>query len=63
MLRESNVKKAYFICSDLYSIPQKKSAISQQDIFDNQLAKYVKQKKEIAVLNAFPLFLYEYYRV
>lgn len=62
-VKEINVKKAYFICTGSYSIPQEKSAISQQHIFDNQLNKYVNPNGRIAILNAFPLFLYEYYRV
>ena len=62
-VKEINVKKAYFICTGSYSVPQEKSAISQQHIFDNQLNKYVNKNRRIAILNAFPLFLYEYYRV
>ncbi|QHX42127.1 hypothetical protein GWP43_00145 [Treponema vincentii] len=62
-VKEINVKKAHFICVDSYSVPQEKSVISQQHIFDNQLDKYVNPNGRIAILNAFPLFLYEYYRV
>lgn len=62
-VKEINVKKAYFICTGSYSVPQEISAISQQHIFDNQLNKYVNKNRRIAILNAFPLFLYEYYRV
>ena len=62
-VKEINAKKAYFICADSYSVPQEKSVISQQHIFDNQLDKYVNPNGRIAILNAFPLFLYEYYPV
>lgn len=62
-VKEINVKKAHFICVNSYSVPQEKSVISQQHIFDNQLDKYVNPNGRIAILNAFPLFLYEYYRV
>ena len=62
-VKEINIKKAHFICVDSYSVPQEKSVISQQHIFDNQLDKYVNPNGRIAILNAFPLFLYEYYPV
>ena len=54
-----NIKKANHICSDLNELPSKKISINQQEIFKNQLSKYV-SKNEIAILNSFPLFLYEY---
>lgn len=62
-VKEINIKKAHFICADSYSVPQEKSVISQQHIFDSQLDKYVNPNGRIAILNAFPLFLYEYYPV
>jgi hypothetical protein len=52
--------RANFICTAEIELPDKKSDIEQKFLFDAQLAKYVRPKKEIAVLNAFPVFLYEY---
>ena len=59
-LKELNIKKAHFICTDNYSIPENKDSINQRNIFDNQIEKYVTLKNEVAVLNAFPLFWFEY---
>lgn len=55
-----NLKKANFICTDSYSFPESKEKITQQNILDNQIEKYVNRRKEIAILNAFPLFWFEY---
>lgn len=57
-----NIKKVNYICSDLNELPSKKISINQQEIFKNQLSKYV-SKNEIAILNSFPLFLYEYFPI
>ena len=59
-LKELNIKKAHFICADDYSIPENKDSINQRNIFDNQIEKYVTLNNEVAVLNAFPLFWFEY---
>ena len=60
LLKELNIKKAHFICADDYSIPADKDKINQRTIFDKQIEKYVNPKHEVAVLNAFPLFWFEY---
>lgn len=60
LLKELNIKKAHFICTDDYSIPVDKDKINQRTIFDKQIEKYVNPKHEVAVLNAFPLFWFEY---
>lgn len=59
-LKDLNIKKAHFICADDYSIPESKNTINQQTIFDKQIEKYVKPNNEVAILNAFPLFWFEY---
>ena len=61
-LKELNIKKAHFICANDYSIPENKDIINQQTIFDKQIKKYVLPHNEVAILNAFPLFLYEYFK-
>ncbi len=58
---EMNIKKANYICTNNYTIPKEKRIISQQSVFNNQIIKYIKPKKEIAILNSFPLFLFEYF--
>ena len=60
LLKDLNIKKAHFICADNYSIPENKDTINQQKIFDKQIEKYIAPKQEVAVLNAFPLFWFEY---
>jgi hypothetical protein len=61
-LIEMNVVKANFLCSETQAYPQKKSEIKQKRIFDSQLIKYVKTAEcKVAVLNSFPLFLYDYF--
>ena len=59
-IKEMNIKKANFIVSDNYLVPENKLDISQEKILDNQIGKYINPKKEVAVLNAFPLFWFEY---
>lgn len=61
-LKEQNVKKANYICNDDYSYPENKILISQKNILNSQLEKYVLPHNEVAILNAFPLFLYEYFK-
>lgn len=56
-----NIKKANYICSGLNELPTEKTSINQQTIFKNQMYKYVYSKNRIAILNSFPLFLYEYF--
>ncbi len=56
-----NVSKANFICTERNELPLKKDDVCQIRIFNNQLTKYVAQEpSRVAVLSAFPLFLYEY---
>lgn len=59
-LKELNIKKAHLICSDDYSIPENKDSVNQRTIFDKQIENYVIPNHEVAVLNAFPLFWFEY---
>lgn len=61
-VKELNISKANYICSGNNIIPTKKSSINQIAIFKNQIIKYIIPHKKIAILNAFPLFLYDYTR-
>lgn len=55
-----NTSKANYICNDKNELPDEVN--SQQDIFDSQLSKYVNTEKcKVAILNAFPLFLFDYF--
>ncbi len=62
-LKEQNVKKAHYICTDKNDFPITKESILQSIIFQQQELKYVQKKNEVSILNAFPLFLYDYFPV
>jgi hypothetical protein len=61
-IKDITVKKANYICTNKNELPAKKNEINQERIFLNQKEKYVhKLLKRVAILNSFPLFLYEYF--
>ncbi|MDY3756579.1 MAG: hypothetical protein U0I22_06275 [Treponema sp.] len=60
-LNELNIKKAHFICAENYSLPSNKELINQKTLFNKQIEKYVNPKHQVAILNAFPLFYFEYF--
>jgi len=53
--------KLNFIVNGEYSFPER--YISQEEIFDSQLQKYIDPKGEVAVLSAFPVVILDYYGV
>lgn len=62
-LIQQNVSKANYICSGNNTMPIHKEDIAQKVIFDKQLTKFVNQTNvRVSILNAFPLFLYEYFK-
>ena len=56
-----NTSKANFICNDNYTAPRYVEDITTKEIFIKQLKKYVSKDKNVPVLSAFPLFLFEYF--
>ena len=60
LLIQQNVSKANFIVSDRNEMPIKKHVIDQIAIFEGQKSKYVDVDESVAILNSFPLFVYEY---
>ena len=56
-----NTSKANFICNDKYTPPRHIEDITTKGIFKKQLEKYVLKDKNVPVLSAFPLFLFEYF--
>lgn len=55
-----NVSKAHFICNDKNEVPDESN--SQLAVFTNQLSKYVETEEcKVAILNAFPIFLFDYF--
>lgn len=55
-LEKMNVMKANFICNGQNVMPENNTVISQFDIFQSQLKKYIHANNEVALLNSFPLF-------
>ncbi len=62
LLIQQNVSKANFIVSDRNEMPVVKDEINQIAIFEGQKSKYVGVDETVAILNSFPLFVYEYLR-
>lgn len=63
-LQDQNVCKANYLCSGKVCYPESKDTISQFRIFENQLHKYVSLNPcSVAILNSFPLFLYDYFKL
>lgn len=55
-----NTSKANYICNDKNELPDEVN--NQQDIFVSQLSKYVNTEEcKVAILNAFPIFLFDYF--
>ncbi len=62
-LKDMNICKANYICCDENIYPKNKRDIAQQNIFEAQLQKYVNTEScSVAILNAFPIFLYDYFK-
>ena len=56
-----NVSKANSLCNSSSVIPLDETYIQQSVIFEKQLDLFVNPKKEVAILSAYPLFLFEYF--
>ena len=61
-LVEMNVRKAIHICNNKNELSSSEVSISQQNIFQHELDDYVSPLGEVAVLNSFPLFLFDFFR-
>lgn len=59
-LKLQNVMKANFLLTGNKEMPKGKDVINQTAIFDAQKENYVDKTESVAILNSFPLFLYEY---
>lgn len=59
LLRLQNVKKCFFLVDKEYS--QKKKIIEQKTVFSSQLTKFIMAENTVSILNAFPIFLYDYF--
>ena len=62
-LKKQNVEKANYLCKNLNTMPVSKEDILQDKIFNSQVEKYVNTEDcKVAVLNAFPIFLFDYFK-
>ncbi|MFK7982930.1 MAG: hypothetical protein AB8G86_23325 [Saprospiraceae bacterium] len=59
LLIELHLKKMNFILANDYVLPTKNSP--QSDVFLKQLEKYITIDGTVAILSAFPIFLFDYY--
>lgn len=57
-----NVQKANMLCMGKHKNPNQKDDVSQPNIFTAQVRNFIVANQEISVLNAFPLFLYDYFK-
>ena len=62
LLKDQNVRKANFICNGQNAMPSRKEDIAQNKLFVAQKEKYVDKDDSVAILNSFPIFLFEYLR-
>lgn len=56
-INNEHIKKMNFIVNDKFEQPEKN--ISQIQIYDKQLSKYIVSHEAVSVLSAFPIFLFE----
>ena len=59
-LKYQNVCKANYLVSGSNTMPLHKAIINQHAIFEAQKSNYVDVDESVAILNSFPLFLYDY---
>lgn len=62
-LVQQHASKANFMCAGVLRMPVDKEVVSQSRIFAAQLVKYLEDEGRIAILNGFPLFLFEYFKI
>jgi len=60
-LKDMNVCKANYIVSGNHSMPGDSQDIAQNLIFEAQKVKFIDVSDRVSILNAFPLFLFEYF--
>ena len=62
-LVRQHTAKAAFIFTGQNAVPEDKEAVAQLRVFEGQCGKYLCDGEKIAVLNGFPLFLFEYFKI
>ena len=59
---KQSVFKANCLTNNLLSWPLNKDDVEQMAVFEAQISKHVDPNDEVAILNAFPLFLFYYFK-
>lgn len=59
-LKQMNVCKANLLTTGQFTMPKEKADIGQLAIFNNQVANHVQPNEHVAILNSFPIFIFEY---
>lgn len=59
-LRLQNVMKANYLLTGINEMPDDKATVNQSALFGAQKTKYVIPEDQVAILNSFPLFIFEY---
>jgi len=62
-LVQQHTSKANFMCEWVPRMPADKETVSQERLFDAQCGMYLCDGERIAILNGFPLFLFDYFRI
>ena len=62
LLQIQHTAKANYLCTGDLAIPANKEVITQLRIFEAQLDKHILPSDSVAILSAFPIFLFEYFR-
>lgn len=60
-LVQEHIKKAHFLCHQKICFPAQREDINQESIFEAQVKQHIETSSRVAVLSAFPLFLYDYF--
>ena len=61
-LVQQHTAKVNYMCTGVAELPVDKDTVAQPRIFEAQCGKYLCDGEKIAVLNGFPLFLFEYFK-
>lgn len=61
LLIKQNVQKANMLTTDRLTWPKSKDDVEQMLVFQAQKEKHVEPQGDVAILNAFPMFLYYYF--
>lgn len=62
LLVDQHALKANYVCTGNHCRPIDKACISQRCIFSAQMSKYLCDNESIAIIGAFPLFLFDYFK-